>query len=91
MSKATTPLNQTNARNMQSQQDKGKIKPPAVPQQINVDFDLNIRFTPAALSVVISHLQEGSFKQVQPVLNDIERQIMEQVQTKNKADLKAKK
>lgn len=49
-------------------------------QQINLDKNVTIEFTPAQLSVVVSQLQKGSFEMVAGVIGSIEQQVIKQVQ-----------
>lgn len=49
-------------------------------QQINLDKNVTIEFSPADLSVVVALLRKGSFQQVAPVIQSIEQQVIKQVQ-----------
>lgn len=52
---------------------------PANQNQITLSQDVDIRFTPQHLQVVMGMLRKGSWEVVNPVLATIERQVFEQI------------
>jgi len=47
--------------------------------QIQLDKNVTIEFTPAQLSIVVSQLQKGSFEMVAGTIQAIEQQVIKQV------------
>ena len=49
-------------------------------QQINLDKNVTIEFTPQQLTTVISFLNKGAYEQVAGIIATIEKQVIEQLQ-----------
>lgn len=52
-------------------------------QQIKLDKNVTIELTPQYLQIVLGYLAGGAFKDVSPVINSIEQQVIEQLKLKD--------
>lgn len=50
-------------------------------QQISLDKNVTIEFTPQQLTIIFALLKKGSYEQVAEIVNTIEKQVISQLQT----------